>query len=63
MLKEYLSEILRQHLTAHPTPFTPYTNLPELLSWKQGPLVFRLCLMAMNAHGSITNFTIDFSQM
>lgn len=62
MLKEYLSEILRQHLTAHPTPFTPYTNLPELLSWKQGPLVFRLCLMAMNARGSITNFTIDFSQ-
>lgn len=63
MLKEHLSDTLCQHLTSHPTSLTLYTNLPELLSWKQGPLVFKFCFMAMNAHGSITNSTKDFSQM
>lgn len=61
MSEEHFSPSLHQRLTAHPTSFTLYTNSAEHLSWQQGPLVFRLSLRVMIAHGDITNFTTGFS--
>lgn len=63
MLEEHPSKILHKYLTSHPVPTTPYTNLPELLSWQQDPFVLRLSVMMMNACGDNTNFTTDISWM